>query len=419
MQAATEGWILAGALDGARAYPALDEDVAGLPYLLRLACDLVHAGCTRIHVLWSGPDAPDAPDAQIIDDPRLRGAPIAIAMSPPSGADDDAIVIVRADRIYHRDIPRHAHLAWKSAASGDVAVVDGHDAALVTTRERARHIAAAAPEPAGLARLLGELEVVRGAAPYLTFTARARDARELRAAERRLVWSLRKAADGIASKLINRRISLPVTWLLMRTPVHPNVVTVLCSMLAVSGAAVIAQGGYIMGAVGMLIFNLGSILDGVDGELARLKYWQSRVGQWLDTVADDFGNVAYITGIMINLDAAGVSWAVPVGITALGAFALTQVAQYALIALVYKSGDLAAIPWLFQSTDFLSAEKPGVLGTIPKLFKRDFALTAFVVFACLGWLHVILLFFATSALSFICVFAVQFARNARTLRTGR
>jgi phosphatidylglycerophosphate synthase len=409
----TEGWILAGTLDGSPAFPSFDQNVAGMPYVLRLACDLVLAGCRTIRVVWSSDIRPPSL-GPLPQDARLRGALLEIVTDVPEGDDTDAIALLRADRIYHRDIPKQAVTAWKDSQS-PFAITAGSDAAVVTTRANARTLAAAS-RTTGWTDALASAEKSEGREPYLSFTTTARDPASLRRAEKTLVWSLRKAADGIASKAINRHLSLPVSWTLMRTSVHPNFITVCCFLLALTGGLTIAQGGYWAGAIGMLIFNLGSIMDGVDGELARLRYQQGRLGQWMDTVADDLGNVAYISGITLNLDAAGVTWAMPVGVASLIAFAITQGGQYALIAIVYKSGDLAAIPWLFQSSDFLSAEKPGVWGTIPKLFKRDFALTMFVVFAFLGWLHVILLIFAASVWSFVAVFAVQFARNARTLR---
>ena len=176
---------------------------------------------------------------------------------------------------------------------------------------------------------------------------------------------------------------------------------------------------------GLLLVELGSIVDGIDGELARLKFQFSRLGQWLDTIADDLGNFVYSTGVMLNLDAAGVTWAVPLGTSALGAFAITQTIQYYLIARVYRSGDLAAIPWAFQSTEFLSEHPRGAIAwvrtTVPKLLKRDFAITLFTVLAFLGRLDVVLLVFSTGALTFFVVFCVQLARNwtaIRALRAG-
>lgn len=419
-----EGWILAGTLDGAPARPALDDDVAGMPYVLRLACDLAHAGVQRIVVAWSG-EAPPPPVDRFAADPRLRGATLEViaaaalpAGAPDASADtlDDAIVLVRADRIYHRDVPKLVMAAWAST-DAPIARLAGfeHDAVLVTARPRAVELARAAAAPGGIADTMSGCEVAHAEPPYLAFTSPAPDPRALRRAERQLVWSMRKRADGLASRWINRHLSLRFSHLVMRTPIHPNHITVFCFLLAVTGGIVIAQGGYLAGVVGMALVNLGSILDGSDGELARLKYQYSRAGQWMDTLADDFGNVAYVTGIALNLGAADVTWAPPLAAVALACFAATQITQYYLITRVYRSGDLAAIPWAFQSHDFLSAEPTGLVAwvkaTVPKTLKRDFALTMFVGFAAIGRLDAILLVFAAGAVSFFVVFAIQLARN--------
>lgn len=412
----SEGWIVAGTLDGVPAFPALDDDVAGMPYILRLACDLVHAGCSRIRVIWDGPGT-EPSLATYANDDRLKGVPIEVVTSAPAGDDNDAIVILRADRIYHRDMPKMAIAAWRTTEA-TAATVAGSDAIVVTDRAHARSLAAAREQGAFVATT-STLEPVEGTPPYLAFTANPRDRRELRRAERQLVWSMRKAADGIASKWINRHLSLRITWLIMRTGIHPNHVTIFCFFLALTGGVVIGQGGYAAAAIGMLLVNLGSIIDGVDGEIARLKFRFSRTGQWLDTMADDFANIAYITGIALNLRGAGETWALPFVLFVVGCFVYTQSTQYWLIARVYKSGDLAAIPWAYQSHDFLTAQDEGLRATIAKMMKRDFALTVFVVLALCGTLTPIVVAFSAGCLSFTVVFTIQLVKNLDSIRAAR
>lgn len=417
-----EAWILAGTLDGEYARPELRADVCGMPYVLRIAADLAHAGATEIAVVWRAAQPAPAID-DLTADSRLRGAAVRVVTTPPSGEPGDAILVVRADRIYHRDIPKVCAAAWRSEPATFVKI-DGpeYDAVVVTTRAHASELAAVASDPGGLARKLAaaRTEIATAPPPYLAFTMPASDRRALRVAERRLVWSLRKQAQGIAAYWINRHISLPTTRAIMRTSILPNQVTIFCFMLALAGGIVIAQGGYLSGVLGMALVNLGSILDGVDGELARLKYRFSTTGAWLDTLADDFGNVAYVTGIAVNLDGSGVGWAIPLAAAALVSFALTQSTQYALITKVYRSGDLAAIPWAFQSNDFLTARASGFRSwlklTLPKTLKRDFALTMFVVFALLGRLDFVLLVFSAGAIVFFLVFVAQFARHLGSIR---
>ena len=47
-----------------------------------------------------------------------------------------------------------------------------------------------------------------------------------------------------------------------------------------------------MGLVGGLLIQLASIIDGCDGEIARLKQMSSARGAWLDTVLDRYADLA-------------------------------------------------------------------------------------------------------------------------------
>ena len=56
--------------------------------------------------------------------------------------------------------------------------------------------------------------------------------------------------------------------------------------------------------------QLQSILDGCDGELARVRMQQSKLGAWLDTFVDDVLNVLITVAVGIGLWRAGAgSWA--------------------------------------------------------------------------------------------------------------
>lgn len=410
-----EAWILAGTLDGRAARPALLDDVAGLPYLSRLVLDLALAGTTRIFLLWEI-ERPLPDISGVLADSRIAGrVALEIAVRAPAGDDADGVVVVRADRIMHRELPRVVSEAWATGAAR-IAKIAGptHDGVYAADRAISRELAEAASQPDGITAVLARHEIAEAAPPYLAFTTSAPDRRSLRRAERQLVWSLRKSADGLAAKLINRKISLPISWLLSRTPIHPNHITMIALLCAVIGGFVISRGGYTAGIAGLLLVELGSIVDGVDGELARLRFQFSRRGQWMDTVSDDLANLAYAGGVIANLTLAGETWALPLGLAACAAFIATQVTQYMLIRFVYGSGDLAAIPWAFQSSQVLSGT--GLRSVLPKLFKRDFVVTAMLVLAAFGRLDLILVTFAAGAFVFFAVFFVQLARNLGSIR---
>ena len=407
-----EAWILAGILDGIVCYPRLGDDICGIPHGLRLACDLALAGAKKIYVVWTA-DGPPPDLSAIANDRRLRRlAKLEVVRQPPAGDAGDEILLARADRMFHRDMPKLVAAAAREGTIGKIRGND-HDALYATSRVIASRLAERAYQPGGLAKELSLLSPVEADVPAYGFTARASGPRSLRRAERQLVWSLRKAADGLASKALNRHISLPMSWRLSRTGILPNHITIAALMFALVGGAIIATGGWAAGLAGMLLVEFGSIIDGVDGELARLRFQFSRTGQWLDTMVDDVANCAYISGVALNLTSAGVAWALPLGIAALCAFAATQLTQYALIKYVYKSGDLAAIPWAFQSADSLA--KTGLRAALPKLLKRDFVVTMFVAFAALGHLDWILVTFSTGAFIFFGVFFTQLVRHRKTL----
>jgi phosphatidylglycerophosphate synthase len=420
-RAPREAWILA---TGVGPTPALAEEVCGIPHLLRVACDLAAAGARTIYVVVGA--AATSGVATIGSDARLASrATLHVVTAPPPGDLREPVLLARSDRVFHRDVPGAAVEAWRGRGRARLAKVAGveHDAVVVTDRTLAGELASSGDGWRDeLARLARAGEVAEAAAPYLAFTAAPRDARSLRRAERQLVRSLRKAADGIMAKAFNRRLSLPLTALLCKTRVHPNHVTLAALACALAGALVLGHPGYAAGAIGMLLVELGSIVDGIDGELARLRFQFSRTGQWLDTVVDDVANVAYITGVMVHLTGDGVAWALPVGVAAIGAFAITQGTQYLLITYVYRSGDLAAIPWAFQSTSFLSQRPKGlrarIAATAPKLLKRDFVVTLFTVCALLGRLDIVLATFATGALVFLGVLFVQLVRNVGAIRAS-
>ena len=109
-------------------------------------------------------------------------------------------------------------------------------------------------------------------------------------AEAVLYESLGKPLDGFISTNVNRKLSTRVlTPALLRLwpSVTPNQVTLLG--FAVS---LLAGFSFLFGALlaGALLIQLASLLDGSDGEVARLKKLQSSFGGFFDAVLDRYGD---------------------------------------------------------------------------------------------------------------------------------
>ncbi len=126
-------------------------------------------------------------------------------------------------------------------------------------------------------------------------------------AERKLMSAWPKPTDGVISRWINRPISLRVTRLLAPTGVTPNQVSVFTLVLGLLASWFAALGGYGWWLAAAVAFQVASILDGTDGELASLTLRQTPFGAWMDTICDNVSYVAFIAGAMIGVARAGLS----------------------------------------------------------------------------------------------------------------
>src|SRR5262245_18171502 len=111
-------------------------------------------------------------------------------------------------------------------------------------------------------------------------------------AERRLLRGLVKDTDGFMARHFDRHISLQITRRLAPTEVKPTQVTTASMAIGVCGAPFFLSTHWSWQTVGALLFLLHSIVDGCDGELARLKFQESRYGGILDFVGDNVVHVA-------------------------------------------------------------------------------------------------------------------------------
>jgi len=102
--------------------------------------------------------------------------------------------------------------------------------------------------------------------------------------------------DGIVSRYLNRPLSRPAARALKATPLTPNAVTAFTLLLAFATAGMIAAGWNIAGGV---LIQAVSVIDGIDGELARLKAQATRFGGVFDAVTDRYGDAAMLAGMTV------------------------------------------------------------------------------------------------------------------------
>ncbi|MGH7414076.1 MAG: CDP-alcohol phosphatidyltransferase family protein, partial [Candidatus Rokuibacteriota bacterium] len=114
-------------------------------------------------------------------------------------------------------------------------------------------------------------------------------------AEAALDWLLRsliKDTEGFMSRHVERRVSLAITRQLVGTRITPNVMTLVSLTIGLLGAPFFLSAEPIHQLIGSLLFLTHSILDGCDGELARLKFLESPTGARLDFWGDNLVHVA-------------------------------------------------------------------------------------------------------------------------------
>ena len=128
---------------------------------------------------------------------------------------------------------------------------------------------------------------------------------DLRQARGLLRKSLTKASDGPVSRLLNRPISTRLSMALAALRPPPDLVSLLALLLGLAAAGLLAGG---VGIIGGILVLAASILDGTDGELARLQFRAGPRGAMLDGILDRLADAAILAGLGLwALDVAAVN----------------------------------------------------------------------------------------------------------------
>jgi phosphatidylglycerophosphate synthase len=192
-----------------------------------------------------------------------------------------------------------------------------------------------------------------------------------------------KPQDGFVSRFLNRPISRRITSFLLKFPIHPSTWTISIFVLPLLASVFLVRGDYISVVIGAAIFQVFSILDGCDGEIARAKNLESRFGERLDYFCDFAASLLYVLtlGLGLHHSSEGIVCAVLITANelflrvgkskmAVGSSALHESFYARHRAMIGHSGLVNLgerfVWWLFQLT------------------KRDMAILVFLMLALLG-----------------------------------
>lgn len=134
-----------------------------------------------------------------------------------------------------------------------------------------------------------------GAWEYIT------DGNEIDDIEVRFLCGSGKSQDGFVSRYLNRPISRKVTRLLLRFPTTPDAWTWFIFPIPVVASLILLNGTYWSFLWGLVLFQVFSVLDGCDGELARAKFLESERGRRLDDLFDILSNILLVVGLGVGL----------------------------------------------------------------------------------------------------------------------
>ncbi len=433
--------------------------VAGLPLLERLLLALREKGVERVQLLcprtpdayrrglrpagalgldldWHGPDTPLAelldqlergpgPTVMLASDVVFEHGLLGALLGAPSGRPSALVVDRPAGRLDGLSLVRGVTSAG-SRADGlvDVGRTARITAGLFLVPEPGHLLTLVEPDAAGDASLaeqvIGRLQAglaesaERGRLELLPatagFWAPLRDRTDVAPAERGLFNTLRKSTDGFISRNLNRPLSLAMSKVLIRLPIHPNVLTLFSLLVGLASAWFAAQGGYWPVAVGAALLQFNSILDGCDGEIARLRYQTSKLGSLLDTIVDNVSTTGFIVGVVIGLWRGHGGWLVP---AAAGLFlALIAVAFALMLFFLLRYGQTASLIAFFrplvQSIERSRSWAGSVGRVMAKVLKRDSHVFILFLVGLAGqaWLILALADFAALVLTSVILYLV-------------
>ncbi|XUU61831.1 CDP-alcohol phosphatidyltransferase family protein [Erythrobacter sp. HA6-11] len=228
----------------------------------------------------------------------------------------------------------------------------------------------------------------------------------LKQASKVIIASTGKAADGIVSRYINRPISQSISRImLLASWTRPGHATALAALIGLAMIIALLFGGATGLLIGAVLFQAASIVDGVDGEMARATQRSSERGAMLDSLTDAATNLGFLAGVSFNVWQQGMASAAAAGaiscvVLGLGSALLGIVARrsggpFTFDALKHK---MRAKPSRFKQAliyiamrDFyaLAACTAILVGAVVPL------LYAFAIIAC-GWFLVVCVTFATN-----------------------
>jgi phosphatidylglycerophosphate synthase len=234
---------------------------------------------------------------------------------------------------------------------------------------------------------------------------RVRSAEDGKAATWALLGRLQWRPGGVVAKYLNRPLSIRMSRYLVDTPVTPNQTTWFAFFVGLVGIFLVFKGGYWLTLLGAFLLQANSVIDGIDGELARLRHQTSDYGAYLDSVCDEILNSLLFIGMGYNLMTGGHH---PAWFYA-GIFSGVMAFAYALVHWHCKWKHGLGFYWWFE------AYKPrkevqrstSLLSYFKKLFWKESYLLIFLLLAAANFFQPLLAISVVAAAVIVVFFIIH------------
>jgi phosphatidylglycerophosphate synthase len=160
-------------------------------------------------------------------------------------------------------------------------------------------------------------------------------------------------------------------------------ISVMINIIGMLSGPFYALGHPVLGA---LFLQIATILDRCDGEVARVKLMETKRGQWVDTICDQFTVLSFIIGVPVGYYLITKNPIIIVlGSLSVGIFIFFVIWSFYFLVKYTNSGSLVA----YYNVDKLIGEENRsfvhkLIGIIRPMARRNFSSLAFLIVAIIG-----------------------------------
>ena len=201
-----------------------------------------------------------------------------------------------------------------------------------------------------------------------------------------------KRTDGPISRYINRKISWRISRFIVNRGIGitPNQMSIISFLTSLASLPLFLYSYPLLAGI---IVQVSSILDGVDGEIARLRDMSSRFGGFLDSLLDRLADISIIIGCSLYL-----LYYKDMNTEYLITISLLAISASLMVSYLHGAGQSAL------------GIHPALVGRVRGVASRDVRLFTIFIFSVIGLLDIALVIISILGYSYIFIKLIEVSR---------